>query len=60
MPDPGHDSARDSDFPFGVPQRSDGTLRTEKPHSMVHWASNRRTVGAPRTISTNVTESRGG
>ena len=48
-------------FPFGV-QRSDGTLRlfwcTEKPHSMVHWASNRRTVGAPRTISTNVTESR--
>ena len=46
------------EFPFGV-QRSDGTLRlfwrTEKPHSMVHWASNRRTVGAPRTISTNVT-----
>ena len=25
---------------------------------MVHWASNRRTVGRPRTISTNVTESR--
>ena len=25
---------------------------------MVHWASNRRTVGAPRTISTNITESR--
>ncbi len=23
---------------------------------MVHWASNRRTVGRPRTISTNVTE----
>ena len=47
------------EFPFGV-QRSDGTLRlfwcTEKPHSMVHWASNRRTVA--RTISTNVTESR--
>ena len=38
MPD--SDSARDSDFLFGVPQRSDGTLRlfwcTEKPHSMVH------------------------
>jgi hypothetical protein len=49
------------EFPFGV-QRSDGTLRlfwcTEKPHSMVHWASNRRTVGRPRTISTNVTEGR--
>jgi hypothetical protein len=49
------------EFPFGV-QRSDGTLRlfwcTEKPHSMVHWASNRRTVDRPRTISTNVTESR--
>jgi hypothetical protein len=30
----------------------------EKPHSMVHWASNRRTVGRPRTISTNVTEGR--
>ena len=47
--------------PFGV-KRADGTLRlfwcTEKPHSMVHWASNRRTVGRPRTISTNVTESR--
>jgi hypothetical protein len=43
-------------------QRSDGTLRlfwwTEKPHSMVHWASNRRTVGRSRTISTNVTEGR--
>jgi hypothetical protein len=43
-------------------KRADGTLRlfwcTEKPHSMVHWASNRRTVGRPRTISTNVTESR--
>ena len=25
---------------------------------MVHWASNRRTVGRPRTISTNVTEGR--
>ena len=49
------------EFPFGV-QLADGTLRlfwcTEKPHSMVHWASNRRTVGRPRTISTNVTESR--
>jgi hypothetical protein len=49
------------EFPFGV-QRSDGTLRlfwcTEKPHSMVHWASNRRTMGRPRTISTNVTEGR--
>ena len=49
------------EFPFGV-KRADGTLRlfwcTEKPHSMVHWASNRRTVGRPRTISTNVTESR--
>jgi hypothetical protein len=53
------------EFPFGV-QRSDGALRlfwcTEKPHSMVHWASNRasdrRTVGRPRTISTNVTEGR--
>jgi hypothetical protein len=54
-------------FPFGV-KRADGTLRlfwcTEKPrpHSMVHWAStgnrDRRTVGRPRTISTNVTESR--
>jgi hypothetical protein len=31
---------------------------TEKPHSMVHWASNWRTVGRPRTISTNVTEGR--
>ena len=50
------------EFPFGV-QLSDGTLRlfwcTEKPHSMVHWASNRRTVGRPRTISTNVTDSEG-
>jgi hypothetical protein len=49
------------EFPFGV-QRSDGTLCLfwcrEKPHSMVHWASNRRTVGRPRTISANVTESR--
>ena len=49
------------EFPFGV-QLSDGTLRlfwcTEKQHSMVHWASNRRTVGRPRTISTNVTEGR--
>ena len=49
------------EFPFGV-QLADGTLRlfwcTERPHSMVHWASNRRTVGRPRTISTNVTESR--
>jgi hypothetical protein len=49
------------EFPFGV-QRSDGTVClfwcTEKPHSMLHWASNWRTVGAPRTISTNVTESR--
>ena len=49
------------EFPFGV-KRTNGTLRlfwcTEKPHSMVHWASNRRTVGRPRTISTNVTESR--
>ena len=49
------------EFPFGV-QLADGTLRlfwcTEKPHSMVHWARNRRTVGRPRTISTNVTESR--
>ena len=49
------------EFPFGV-QRSDGTLGlfwcTEKPHSMAHWASNRRTVGRPRTISTNVTEGR--
>jgi hypothetical protein len=46
------------EFPFCV-HRSDGTLRlflcTEKPHSMVHWASNWRTVGRPRTISTNVT-----
>ncbi len=49
------------EFPFGV-TRADGTLRlfwcTEKPHSMVHWASNWRTVGRPRTISTNVTKSR--
>jgi hypothetical protein len=49
------------EFSFGV-KRANGTLRlfwcTEKPHSMVHWASNRRTVGRPRTISTNVTESR--
>ena len=51
------------EFPFGV-RRADGTLRlywcTEKPHSMVHsgWASNYRTVGRCRTISTNVTESR--
>ncbi len=49
------------EFPFGV-QRSDGTLGlfwcTEKPHSMAHWASNRRTVGRPRTISTNVTDGR--
>ncbi len=57
------------EFPFGV-QRSDGTLslfwctEPEKPHSMVHrrrdWpgASNRRTVGRPCTISTNVTEGR--
>ena len=51
------------EFPFGV-QLADGALRlfwcTEKPHSMVHcqWASSRRTVGRPRTISTNVTESR--
>ena len=47
------------EFPFGV-RRADGTLRlywcTEKPHSMVHWASNYRTVGRCRTISTNVTE----
>ncbi len=54
-------ATQQKEFPFGV-QRSDGTLRlfwcTEKPHSMVHWASNRRTVGRPRTISTNVTESR--
>ncbi len=50
------------EFPFGV-QRSDGTLClfwcTEKPHSMVHWASNWTTVGRPRAsttgISTNVT-----
>ncbi len=39
---------------FGV-QRSDGTLRlfwcTEKQLSMVHWASNRRKVGRPCTIS---------
>ncbi len=52
------------EFPSGV-QRSDGTLRlfwctaeTRKPHSMVHWASNQRNVGRPRTISTNVTEGR--
>ena len=49
------------EFPFGV-RRADGTLRlywcTEKPHSMVHWASNYRTVGRCRTISANVTESR--
>ena len=49
------------EFPFGV-ERSDGTLRlfwcTEKPHSIVHWASNLITVGLPCTISTNVTESR--
>jgi hypothetical protein len=48
------------EFPFAI-QRSDGTLSlfwcTEKQHSMVHWASNRRTVGRPSTISTNVTES---
>ena len=49
------------EFPYGV-RRADGTLRlywcTEKPHSMVHWASNYRTVGRCRTISANVTESR--
>ena len=49
------------EFPFGV-QRSDGTLRLflcmVKPHSLVQWGGNRRTVGRPRTISTNVTESR--
>jgi hypothetical protein len=49
------------EFPFGV-RRADGTLRlywcTEKPHSMVHWASTYRTVGRIRTISANVTESR--
>ncbi len=50
------------EFPFQVGvKRSDGTLRLfwcmEKPHSMVQ-ASNWRTVGRPRTISTNVTESR--
>ncbi len=50
------------EFPFGV-RRADGTLRlywcTEKPHSMVHWASTYRTVGRIRTISANVTESHG-
>jgi hypothetical protein len=51
------------EFPFGV-RRADGTLQvrlywcTEKPHSMVHWASNYRTVGRCRTISANITESR--
>jgi len=49
------------EFLFGV-RRADGTLRlywcTEKPHSMVHWASTYRTVGRVRTISANVTESR--
>ena len=38
------------EFPFGV-QLADGTLRlfwcTEKPHSMVQWASNRRTWAGP-------------
>jgi hypothetical protein len=46
------------EFPVDV-QRADGTLRlywcTE--NSMVHWASNYRTVGRCSTISANVTES---
>jgi hypothetical protein len=49
------------EFLFGV-RSADGTLRlywfTEKPHSMVHWASNYRTMGRCNTISANVTESR--
>jgi hypothetical protein len=64
---PGRDALKlatlQKEFPFGV-QLSDGTLRlfwcTEKPHSMVHWASNRRTVGWPRTISTRQTSPRAG
>jgi hypothetical protein len=44
------------EFPYGV-RRADGTLRlywcTEKPHSMVHWASTYRTMGRCRTISAN-------
>jgi hypothetical protein len=51
-----------SEFPLSV-QRADGSLRlywcTEKlPHSMVHWASNYRTVCRCLTISTNVNEGR--
>ncbi len=49
------------EFPYGVRRADlDDTLRlywcTEKPHSMVHWASTYRTVGKC-TISTNITES---
>ena len=45
------------EFPYGVRRLY---WCTEKPHSMVHWAtqSNRRDVGRCRTISANVTESR--
>jgi hypothetical protein len=51
-----------SEFPLSV-QRADCSLRlywcTEKPqHSMVHWASNYRTVCWCLTISTNVNEGR--
>ncbi len=44
-------------FPYGVRYKN-GTFRswfrTEKPHSMTHWADNRRTVGRRgiRIIST--------
>ena len=42
------------EFPYGVWRLY---WCTEKPHSMVHWASTYRTVGRIRTISANVTES---
>ncbi len=45
-------------FSSGDPAEGVSVWCTEKQHSMVHWASNRRTVGRPSTISTNVTESR--